>query len=633
MSWDANAAATTCPSMIELAVWSPCSRFIAIARTGTTILDILDSVTLQQLQTLEPPHHITVCHEALAFSPDSRVLTCCSCDNNYHNSRIRQELFTVSWDLQTGGVISVIKQQQSDDGYTVEGPSITYSTNGKMVGVFQRYHRSNIIFIHDIISGIHMHSHLLNTCSTDSRLSLFHCFIPKDIWTHGESLRFMTIEETYQFTTVGEKRTTIAIWEVGFTSGTAPVEVETFSLLGRVLPKGPAHYHHNHHSEVVGLLPASYQFAIVHEGQVTIRDARNPKSLLSPVDVKCRPRMSFSSSGRFFACSTIGTIIYLWKESPTGYILHGTLVSTTEHSTPVLSPNGKSVAVFGGRTIQLWHTKGFTTPSSIPSRSIANFTLGFSPDGALVAIARKGRKVATVLDLKSGLLRLTISVGLSVYGLRLARGAVVVICNRKAITWNIPAGEHISYARAILKDSVRSINLAGRRRGSVFTALISPNFRYIALTTVHLFSGSLYVYNASTGERLGCSGTVGATPWFTPDGNGIRCIDHNGNAEGWDIIRDRRAVDGEVVGNRSSNSILVATGTVVGVRDPSEGYPWASSRYQITDDGWVLGPGGKRLLMLPPPWRSDPMQREWNGRFLALLHGALSEPVILELEP
>ena len=36
--------------------------------------------------------------------------------------------------------------------------------------------------------------------------------------------------------------------------------------------------------------------------------------------------------------------------------------------------------------------------------------------------------------------------------------------------------------------------------------------------------------------------------------------------------------------------------------------------------------------MLPPPWRSPVVQRAWNGQFLALLHGELPEPVILELE-
>ena len=71
---------------------------------------------------------------------------------------------------------------------------------------------------------------------------------------------------------------------------------------------------------------------------------------------------------------------------------------------------------------------------------------------------------------------------------------------------------------------------------------------------------------------------------------------------------------------------------VVDTEHPPEGYPWRSSRgYRATDDGWVFGPDGKRLLMLPSPWRSLALRRVWNERILALLHGVLQEPVILEL--
>ena len=60
--------------------------------------------------------------------------------------------------------------------------------------------------------------------------------------------------------------------------------------------------------------------------------------------------------------------------------------------------------------------------------------------------------------------------------------------------------------------------------------------------------------------------------------------------------------------------------------------PWQSSRdYQVTDDGWVTS-SGKRLLWLPHHWRSGWMTRKWSENFLALLHGELPAPVILDLE-
>jgi hypothetical protein len=68
----------------------------------------------------------------------------------------------------------------------------------------------------------------------------------------------------------------------------------------------------------------------------------------------------------------------------------------------------------------------------------------------------------------------------------------------------------------------------------------------------------------------------------------------------------------------------------IGPQNPPEGYPWGSSRYRVTKDWWLVL-GRERLLMLPPPWRSEAVGRVWKGKFLALLHHGLSEPVVLEL--
>jgi len=182
---------------------------------------------------------------------------------------------------------------------------------------------------------------------------------------------------------------------------------------------------------------------------------------------------------------------------------------------------------------------------------------------------------------------------------------------------NLPANTRVG-----IRDSAQMIKFSGRRQGEVVTASICPDLHYIAVTT-YGFPGlrRLYVYSASTGEYLGHSMTDGNTPWFTPDGTGIWCAVGSGEAEVW-----------QITGSWGYNSGLALAGTVNDIEHPPEGYPWGSSQYKITDDGWVFGPDGGRLLMLPPPWQSYPVRRMWNGRFLALLHGALPEPVILELE-
>ena len=54
--------------------------------------------------------------------------------------------------------------------------------------------------------------------------------------------------------------------------------------------------------------------------------------------------------------------------------------------------------------------------------------------------------------------------------------------------------------------------------------------------------------------------------------------------------------------------------------------------YRATNDCWMPGPDGERLLMLPPPWQALRSKLGvWGGQFLALLYSELLKPVILEL--
>lgn len=105
--------------------------------------------------------------------------------------------------------------------------------------------------------------------------------------------------------------------------------------------------------------------------------------------------------------------------------------------------------------------------------------------------------------------------------------------------------------------------------------------------------------------------------WFSPEMHSIWC-----------------AADSEVSVFEIGEKAVNYSKSVV-IEDGSCGFPWGSSRgYKVTDDGWILGAGRRRLLMLPPLLQSRlRVCRVWNGEFLALLHGAPPEPVILELEP
>ena len=597
ISWDPSTAAPVHPSGLKSAVWSPCNQFIAVTHYGdTTPVDILDSATLQQLQTLEFPQGISTEDRTLIFSPDSRILTCSGRDGT--NSR-DGELFVVHWDLQTGGVASVIKWEGPSRDITGT-PSVTYSASGKMVGISfvsnqdpnysedSEHSKYSDIFIYDVASGVLTHSHSLNDVVPLSNL----------IWTHGESLRFATADTT-----------TITILQVGFTSSATPTEVETL----------PAPGGFGDGWRVGQLHPDLCRLAFASQDKILVWDARESRYLLESADIEFGPSKSFSSDGHFFACST-GPYVYLWKESPTGYILHRILATRSYLPAPLFAPNGESIVTFDHRTMRLWRARSFTAPpSSIPTQALQRtekFILEFSPDGMFAVFAMRKDNTVTVLNLRSGVPQLIVDASMEVYGLGVVGNTtVVVIGSTEVITWDLPAGDSIPGALVGLKDSSRTIKLDDPPDSPLLDATVSSDSRHIALTNEKF----LYMYRGSTGELLWKGPTNGRTFRFSPDGCHVWLSDDKGEAEVWRVD--------------SGQEVLEDLGLTVGIEHPPEGYPWGSSRgYRVTD-GWILGPDKKRLLLLPPPWQSNhPNLRVWKGKFLALLHGGLLEPGILELE-
>ena len=606
-SWDPNTAAASRPSETRWAVWSPCSRFIAIAWGNIPTIDVLDSVTLRRLQTFRPSLNVFIGRGVLVFSPDGRILTHHGVPDGDH------ELCVSSWDLQTGGLVSTIRWHGPGPGYHWSRifPSIAHSASGGIVGVFHWvYGDTDVIniFICDVTSGTYMHSHSFSNGIPLSRT----------IWTHGESFRFATADAA-----------TITIWEVGFTSDATCMQVEILRTPVGFVSEDTLYQDKDKPSPDL-LLTHTFEdmilLAYANLERILVWDIRDSKCLLHCEDARSYRSMSFSSDGRFLTCITSLSTIYLWKESPTGYVLHRILLSSALLNNPLLSPNGESIITFRDLIIQLWRTREITTPPSGASTRarlrISPSVLDFSPDGKLAVVAVQKGNTVMVLNLESGVPQSTVDVGMKVYSLRVIGNTVVVMGNEKVVSWNLPAGNCVSDARVDHEDSARTVNLSDWWwTNRVLGATISSDFRYVALTTQELTHLALYIYSASTGERLQTVEIRSDTyiPWFTMDGPDVWCVASNGEAEVWRV------------GEWGEPERLELTADI---EHPPEGCPWVSScGYRVTNDWWILGPDGKRLLMLPPHWQSYPVDQVWKGKFLALLHGGLSEPVILEMEP
>jgi len=578
-SWGQIVATSYHHDSVEEVVWSPCGRFIAATRSSGMV-GILDAVTLEPLHTLKCSLQG---HHSPSFSPDGSLLTVFSS---------QKEL--TSWDLQTGGPIGTIS---GSDRSHAQYFSSTHSMDGKMVAVVcgnpKNVTTTPIISTYNLISKTHIYSY--HTTG----------YIVAPIWTHGEGLQFVTVEPG-----------SITIWGVKFTSIQTLAEVAslpaptTIDWLGQSL-----------------FLPSLSRLAYTLDEAVLVWDAQNSRLLLDFATSSMQKRMSFSSNGHFFICETTKSGVYLWKESPTGYTLHQKLVSPTNDFThPLLSPSGESIIVVRHSTIQLRHTKDpiLSIPTQSAEQITSNFILEFSPDATLGVVARLWENRAVVLNLESGNPWLTIDTGMKILGLRITGSSVIVVGERKVVTWNLPAEGCALNTSASIDDGVQTTipnNLPLCYWKWTLCASISPNSNQIAL--LERDGGghtNLKFYDMSTGKHLTYYKTNWYRLWFSPDGHELWCIGVEGSVKGWTIIKDTKSGHAEMEPLESTVS-------------PSGEPSWKSSYgYTVIDNQWVHSPSNRRLLWLPHHWRPGGRHMTWGGQFLGLLGHELPEAVILELD-
>ena len=579
-SWESSLADVEFPSEIRTAVWSPCSSLIAVVcgRPKATI-EILDAVTLERLTGLQCPEgDLGGTTPRLVFSPGAHLLTWFGDSPGD----------IISWDPRTGVVTSTIPPEKHE--HVLDLTSVAYSPCGTMFGGLFRNDNTFIISIYNARSGKRIASHSFDGTSLH------------EIWVEDRCLRFAATTSN-----------SITTWEVGFAQTPPPAEVGSLYPLDNVR-------HFSFH-------PIPSLFAFISGRDVKVRDAQTSKFLLESSHDGWPRRVSISLDGSLLSYGTSGQEFYIWKKSPTGYTLHRKLASNTVNCGPLISPCGQSIIAYGGSTVQLWRTTDPTAPpSAIPSQTPQkieeDLMVGFSPDEPLVAVARAGSRTITILELKSDgpeISRLTIDTGVKVHGVGVTGSAVVVIGDEHIITWKlsdrndpIPRADRV---RAVSFDHPPFPILAPRP-----TTSVSPDLRRAAIVEYGQAGSRLHLYDVNTGDCLASVPMVlKASPWFVPDKPDIWCVTDGGESDVWEIVKNEPAATN--LEHRGSPARL-----------PS-GFPWRPSHgYSVTESRWVLNSSGKRLLWLPPNWRSGGWNRMWNKQHLVLLDRKLPDVVILELD-
>ena len=571
-SWDPSVATRSFSGTIYATAWSPCSRFIAISSYYSSGMVVLDAMTLEQLYTVVPQEHTTFTH--IIFSPDGHFVTGYS----------QLEDCIISWDIQTGGLLSDIRTPGWGDCN-----SVSYSECGKMVGGM---FGDTTITICNIISGIRMFSHEIQQPTV------------KTSWTCGEYLQFATVAPEC-----------ITIWQVSFTSSCLPTKSGSFSL--------PDHWY----STEFVLLHNIPQPALINDWEIVVWGFQNQKVILHCPNLQGFRAISFSPNGHFFIFGTNGREFQIWKESHAGYFLHQTLICSANGATPLISPDGELVISSAGDTLQLWHTESSLITHPSVSTQTHNeygfFLVEFSPDESLVAVAKGFDRRVTILDVNSGNSLLVVEAGGGVFGLRITESQVIAAVDYSdqgkggVVTWNLSARDCVLNTR----ESVQTITFNHSSYLQCLSASISPNLDYLAVRVTDLQRNMVLIYNMHTGKELAAAQSYHSIPGFTPSSHEVWCVGNDGPVDLWEIIEE------------NGPDAIELKGLEKGIK-PQGGFPWESScGYQIADDGWIFSSGGKRLFWLPHLWQSDdPTQKRWGGKFLVIWNKNSSEPSILELD-
>ena len=459
-SWDPIVATVYDEDFSGKVAWSPCDRFIAVAKSRA--VEIRDAMTLNLLSTFGFPLDSKT--QALSFSPDSCFLT-----QTDHQT-------TVTWDLQTG--VSVITTFPELVFVGDSGFSHAYSMDGKTLAT-QCFDRDS-----------------LNTLITTRNLSTTHTHVYRvleghvvsPLWTHGEFLRFAAV-----------KSGCITIWQAEFTFTHPPEMVESLPTPDEVIEREA--------SATYLFLPTACRLAIALKDTLLVWDARNSKLLLKVSS--SLSFMSFSSNGRFFACilrRSGDKGIHIWKESPAGYIPHLQLPFDDPDGCPepLLSPNGESIILSGNSIIRLLHTED-PFLSSHPSLAMAQHAsiMSFSPNDSLAAFVGYLGNVITILDLKPGNPQLKIGTGMKVRWLGVAENTVVAANQEKIVTWKLDTRDARGniYGGGRITTLDRSPVPSLRRAPPLFMSIF-PVLNRIIVLWLDNADKVLTIYDLSTGVCL-----------------------------------------------------------------------------------------------------------------------------------
>jgi len=433
-------------------------------------------------------------------------------------------------------------------------------------------------------------------------------------WAHGESLRFVASSNS-------DGKFLISVYELQPTSSPPLVVVDSFPI-----PFNDGKFYFS---------PKTFHASFVASREIVFLDVRDSKIILR---VEMSPKSSspnacFSSNGRLFACQTQGQQITVWENTSAGYVTRSILRPRLPLKRFCFSPSGTSILGWGRQGTQLLDIDGRSSapPVEVDSdQNLRRHLVVYSEDRAHVITARQGGSVVTVLDTLSGAPQRSFDTNIQIMDLGIVGDTVYITDTKTLVSRNLEAWGTVQSARGTGRATV---NLAAHTGGDeVEYVALSRDCSQIAFAT----HSSVFLYDARGPKRrpkrgpkiLGKHTTYGyevTDILFSPGGSHLYVIalrlsnPHSWERHSFCFVKLETGVDRCFVNETTSEDVVLHSRHGYGVGNGSE---------------WVEGPGGGKVLWLPPGWRTKPgLGVRWDGNFLALVGGNNPVPIIIEFQP
>ena len=438
-------------------------------------------------------------------------------------------------------------------------------------------------------------------------------------WVHKDTLQFA-------MTSQAEKKCLVDIYELNPAS-TPPLHMlSSFSV--------------PYHNAEFSFSLVSYHASFVTLKEVIIYNVQD-SNLLLQVRIESLEQQpgQFSPDGQFFTIK-LNYEIYVWQNTPTGYILWRIIRPRLPFFNFSWSSTSISILCWGYHRIQLLHPGSHFSP--LPPNEIGptpqhqQHLVAYSVNWLHIATVRKHDSIITVLDCHSGVIQQFLDTHMKIWCIRFVGSAIFAVGEGGLVSWDLEA-DGMTYTTHGIKREAVNHHL---EYDEIHCLILSHDCSQIAFT----MSNYIFVYDLKS-QMVASKVVFSPTRvQFSLDGCQLWAIDDDDCYFFMELaeLGDWKSIEEGLYENLRTPVSNMSEG------DPEDGqlvfdHSSHGGHYE-SDSGWVTDSQGRKLLWLPPSWRLRKCDGSWldsvmwdtvrwDGNFLALLTKHYPEPIIAEFHP